>query len=353
MYWDFEDCDRASDLSKSLYAEMNDKLKYPLYSDSASCAGFRDWAMLRGIPSLTIEFGAEASPCKFREFYTKDILYDAAIWALENKASLPWYNKTFTPEYEEYVEVVCGVVTADRLNVRSGAGRGYSSLGSLEKGEGVMIIGTSGGWHKISFKGGVGYVSTDYIRLIYSADPSEYVIYDGAVADLFPIAKSYSLPRENAVEYVILHFSSAITIDFDDPYNMDLIRDIFIDGGVDAHYVIDRDGTVYCLVPEDRVAYHASSMNGSSIGIELLAIGSKDDMSIYMSGEEYDKIDPSLIGYTKEQYASLDALLSDLCERYDIPADREHIAGHDEYNSNKNDPGELFDWERVMESLND
>ncbi len=357
VYWDFEDCDKTSDLSKSLYAEMNDKLKYVLYSDPTSCAGFRDWTMLRGIPSLTIEFGAGTSPSKFREFYTmwargKDILYDAAIWALENRKSLPWYNKTFTPEYEECVEVMLGTVTADKLNVRSGAGTKYSSLGTLKKGDAVTIVGTSGGWHKIKFRGREGYVSADYIELKYNADPSEHVIYDGAVADLFPIAKSYSLPRENAIEYVILHFSSAIKRDFDDPYNMDLIRDIFLDEGVDAHYVIDRDGTVYCLVPEDRVAYHASSMNGSSIGIELLAIGSKDDMSIYMSGEEYDKIDPSLIGYTEEQYASLDALLSDLCERYEIPADREHIAGHDEYNSNKNDPGELFDWERVMDSLN-
>ncbi len=33
------------------------------------------------------------------------------------------------------------------------------------------------------------------------------------------------------------------------------------------------------------------------------------------------------------------------------PLDREHIIGHSEYSALKTDPGELFDWERVMEGL--
>ena len=93
-------------------------------------------------------------------------------------------------------------------------------------------------------------------------------------------------------------------------------------------------------------------MNKRSIGIEILAIGSKSDMSIYMSGSEYDKIDPSLIGYTDRQYEALGLLIADICAGYSIPTDREHIIGHDEYNPNKNDPGELFDWERLIGILN-
>src|ERR1700733_2093567 len=50
---------------------------------------------------------------------------------------------------------------------------------------------------------------------------------------------------------------------------------------VSAHYVIDEDGTVWRLVPEERRAWHAgdsfwrgiSDVNGASIGIELVNPG--------------------------------------------------------------------------------
>ena len=56
-----------------------------------------------------------------------------------------------------------GTITADALNVRSGAGTGYSRLGLLYKGNSVTILGSSNGWYKISYKNGVGYVSAEYV----------------------------------------------------------------------------------------------------------------------------------------------------------------------------------------------
>lgn len=264
--------------------------------------------------------------------------------------------ETTAPEIE--VEQLFGVVAnTDKLNVRSGAGKKFDVVGTLTRGDSVEIVGTSGGWHRIKHGEGEAYVSTDYIELRYTVDASKHVIYDGAVHDLFPIAKSYSFKREMEIEYVMLHFSSAILIDWNDPYNIDLIRDIFIDGGVDAHYLIGRDGTVYCNVPEDRGAYHAGrgtfgdvvdNMNSRSVGIEIAAIGSVGDMSKYMTAAQYATIPAENIGYTDAQYEALGALVADICERYGISVDREHIMGHDEYNPKKNDPGELFDWDRLI-----
>lgn len=37
---------------------------------------------------------------------------------------------------------------------------------------------------------------------------------------------------------------------------------------VSAHYVVDRDGTIYHLVPDDRMARHAIGLNRSALGIE-------------------------------------------------------------------------------------
>lgn len=56
-----------------------------------------------------------------------------------------------------------GTVTADALNVRSGAGTGYSRLGLLYKGNSVTILGSTNGWYQISYKNGVGYVSAEYV----------------------------------------------------------------------------------------------------------------------------------------------------------------------------------------------
>lgn len=58
-----------------------------------------------------------------------------------------------------------GVVTANSLNVRSGAGTSYSIVGSLSKNTKVEITQTSGSWYKIKSGSLVGWVSADYIKL--------------------------------------------------------------------------------------------------------------------------------------------------------------------------------------------
>ena len=50
------------------------------------------------------------------------------------------------------------------LNVRSGAGTSYSKIGSLSKGEIVIVLSTAGGWSKILYHGTkTGYVSAQYL----------------------------------------------------------------------------------------------------------------------------------------------------------------------------------------------
>ncbi|ENZ02565.1 hypothetical protein HMPREF1092_01800 [Clostridium thermobutyricum] len=66
-----------------------------------------------------------------------------------------------TPEGEAKI----GIVTASSLNVRSGAGTSYSTIGSLKNGQSVQIVSTQGSWHKIKYGNGYGYVSSDYIKI--------------------------------------------------------------------------------------------------------------------------------------------------------------------------------------------
>ena len=55
------------------------------------------------------------------------------------------------------------VAATANVNVRSGPGTGYSIIGSLYKGTIVPRLGTSGSWTKISYNGGTGYVSSQYL----------------------------------------------------------------------------------------------------------------------------------------------------------------------------------------------
>ncbi len=104
---------------------------------------------------------------------------------------------------------------------------------------------------------------------------------------------------------------------------------------VSAHYVIDEDGTVIAMVPEDRRAWHAgvsswrgvTDVNSASIGIEIVN-----------PGHEF--------GYRPFPAAQMDSLiglLRDIVARHGIAPDM--VVGHsDVAPARKTDPGELFDW---------
>jgi N-acetylmuramoyl-L-alanine amidase len=110
---------------------------------------------------------------------------------------------------------------------------------------------------------------------------------------------------------------------------------------VSSHYVVDEDGSVLRLVPEDRRAWHAgvshwrghTGLNGRSIGIEIVN-----------PGHEW--------GYRDFPVLQL-AALCDLCllivARHGIPA--RNVVGHsDVAPDRKDDPGERFDWQALADN---
>ena len=196
-----------------------------------------------------------------------------------------------------------------------------------------------------------------------TTEPPRVTVYPGAVEYyLGELGNGHDFSWEQLYppEYVMIHFCSAVVNHRNDPYNMEYVRQTFIDADVSIHYILDRDGTVYCYVPEDRTAWHAgkgewlgdekytNKMNMYSIGIEVVGMGSMSDMSPYLTKSEYKALDEELLGFTDAQYESLKLLVADICERNNIPLDREHVIGHEEYSPKKNDPGELFDWSRII-----
>ena len=178
--------------------------------------------------------------------------------------------------------------------------------------------------------------------------------------DLF-LPEENSEPRDKPITHIVLHFSSNAAVMPDNPYNVNDLYDTFKDYGVSTHYLIDRKGQVYQMVSEDRVAYHAgkgelkqfphykNQLNHYSIGIEIMAIGTREEMLPMMSDDTYDLINTSNIGYTDAQYEALSRVVNDIVSRYPyVKMDRTHIIGHDEYApGRKTDPGSLFKWENI------
>jgi N-acetylmuramoyl-L-alanine amidase len=107
---------------------------------------------------------------------------------------------------------------------------------------------------------------------------------------------------------------------------------------VSSHYVVEEDGTIWRLVPEERRAWHAGvSYWLGETGLNLASIG----IEIVNPGHEW-----GYRPFPEPQMAAVEALCRDIVARRRIPAHR--IVGHSDIApTRKTDPGELFDWPRL------
>ncbi len=97
---------------------------------------------------------------------------------------------------------------------------------------------------------------------------------------------------------------------------------------VSAHYVVDKDGTIYQLVKEEDTAYHATWFNSRSIGIEVV----QAKLEKPTDGNYYEP-------YTPEQLAATKELVLDISRRYGIPP--ESILSHQQVDKMAKDSGLL------------
>ena len=84
---------------------------------------------------------------------------------------------------------------------------------------------------------------------------------------------------------------------------------------VSAHFLVDRDGTIYRLLPETRMARHCIGLNHVAIGVENVGDGAAAPL-------------------TDAQVAANVALIRDLTSRYPIT----HLIGHHEYRTMEGHP---------------
>lgn len=67
------------------------------------------------------------------------------------------------------------VTQGSRLNLRTGAGMNYEIIDQLRPGEEVTVIGTEGDWYKVIVPEKTGYVHSDYLELLETAEENSEI----------------------------------------------------------------------------------------------------------------------------------------------------------------------------------
>ena len=131
------------------------------------------------------------------------------------------------------------------------------------------------------------------------------------------------------IRYLIIHYSGMQS----GRVSMDRLKNP--KSKVSCHYFIERNGNIFKMVEDDKIAWHAGkskwkdlkNLNKHSIGIE---IQNKGHFIYYQS-------------YTKKQIFSLIKLIKLLMKKYRI--NKKNILGHSDIAPlRKLDPGEKFPW---------
>lgn len=138
-------------------------------------------------------------------------------------------------------------------------------------------------------------------------------------------------PRSETVDTLVLHFTA-----LDLESSLRILRY----GAVSAHYVLAEDGTVYQILEENEVGWHAGlsmwrsrpGVNGRSIGIEI----------VNLNGNTRD--------YPAVQITALIELIGKIIARNPgiLPG---NVVGHSDIAPRrKDDPGRKFPWKQLAEA---
>jgi len=176
---------------------------------------------------------------------------------------------------------------------------------------------------------------SDYIRIKLLSVALALLVVNCANAALKiidkPVNKGFRSKDDRLINSVIIH--SAFNKSGGDQYNINLLLKQFSRYHVSAHYLIDRQGNIYRLVSEKKVAFHAgksklpdgcTSVNNCSLGIELLTSFTDSP--------------------TDQQINSLLLLVKDIKSRYNIKFLLRHS---DIAPQRKTDPWNM-DWESFL-----
>lgn len=170
-------------------------------------------------------------------------------------------------------------------------------------------------------------------------------------SQLLPYNDNLERRDTRSIEMIVLHCTELPTLEMAREYGERIIYEGSGTGN-SGHYYIDRDGSIYRYVEDERIAHHVYGFNPASIGIEIVNNGRYPHWfrsTGQNPAEEYPaaQIDAvkKLLRFLKGQYPGISTLSrhSDLDTRKIEAEDDPGILIH-----RKIDPGPLFPWEEVL-----
>ena len=215
----------------------------------------------------------------------------------------------------------------DGLNLRSGAGTGYSVVVTMPEGSVVDVIGgpASSFW-KVRYSGKEGWAHENFLREYASGSGGAYpsgIKWDPANS------ANYTKGRGASISRIVIH-------DMEGRYDGAISWFKNAASSVSAHYCIrSSDGDITQMVSEGDTAWHAGNWtyNQTSVGIE----------------HEGWLSDPGR-WYTDVMYRRSAQLSAAISKRYGIPADHTKIIGHADVPppNTHTDPGPGWDWNKYI-----
>jgi beta-N-acetylhexosaminidase len=117
---------------------------------------------------------------------------------------------------------------------------------------------------------------------------------------------------------------------------------------VSAHFLVDRDGTIYRLMPDNWMGRHIIGLNYNSIGIEN--VGGKGDKEEDLTDAQV-RSNIYLVRYLKSKYPDIELLMGHH-EYSRMKKTKYWLEKDDSYFTKKNDPGDSF-MKAVREEVKD
>jgi N-acetyl-anhydromuramyl-L-alanine amidase AmpD len=145
-------------------------------------------------------------------------------------------------------------------------------------------------------------------------------------------------PEDMTITHIVIHDTEG-----DAAHTLSGFQDT--DSIATSHYIVGNDGTVYQVVPEKDVAFHAGNLwyNQHAIGIEHEGYASS-----------------GYVWYSPAMYQASARLVAYLCQKYHIPLDHDHIISHGTiqsptlaYMPNHVDPSRYWQWDYYMQQVHE
>jgi N-acetyl-anhydromuramyl-L-alanine amidase AmpD len=116
---------------------------------------------------------------------------------------------------------------------------------------------------------------------------------------------------------------------------------------VSSHFVVDRDGSIYQLMPDTWMARHVIGLNHNAIGIENIGgIDGQDDLT-----EEQTKANAFLVCYLKKKHPNIRYIIGHN-DYLNFKNTSLWLERDPNYQTDKDDPGPVF-LDKVMKLVSE